>query len=52
MVEMELMKSVLRLLKYSWEPIDYDYGQLTIEERNCISKDHFDVLVNLIKAMV
>lgn len=44
-----LRKAVIRLLRYSWTDIKFDYEGLTPEEKKLVSRDDFLELVDLIR---
>jgi hypothetical protein len=37
-----VLPSIIRLLKYSFEPIKFNYDNLTPKEKECISREDFD----------
>lgn len=43
------MLAILRLLRYSWEPVGFDYSGLTEEERKLVDRPTFERLVQLTK---
>ena len=45
----KLPNTVLKLLRYSWEPIKYHYCELTDEERAIISEKEFQEIVQQIE---
>jgi len=48
-VNIGVWHSVLKLLESSWTDINFDYSKLTKVEKNSISKDEFNHLVEEIK---
>lgn len=40
----DLRDATIRLLKYSFDPIHWDYNALTVEERKCITREQFNKL--------
>ena len=45
LTEGALTEAIYRLLRYSWEPIEYKYDALTSEEKGCITSEQFAELV-------
>ncbi len=44
-----IMPSVIRLFKYSFEPIHFEYEGLTPAEKKCITKEDFKTIKWLCK---
>jgi hypothetical protein len=44
-----IMPSVIRLFKYSFEPIHFEYKGLTPDEQKCITEDDFKTIKWLCK---
>ena len=44
-----LPSSVINLLRHSWKDINYTYNLLTLAERECISENEFNGIVEQIR---
>lgn len=41
---------ILRLLAYSWVPVEFQYGYLTDKEKECVNEAEFDATVPHIRS--
>lgn len=41
-----LEQSIKAFLRYSLEPVDFDYDELTLEEQSLVTREEFEDMVN------
>lgn len=48
-IETRTLHAMLRLLQSSWFSLNYDYNGLTNEEKDCINRDEFEKVIQLMQ---